>query len=103
MKEIVFMKEREKNISKNFLRFYNFFNMIQNCLTESVTKNYKAPNYPIYIAIHNSINSINNKKSMKDAKSDVAMVRSFLNLAGSKIGLRRRKVCSSNPLQNDQL
>ena len=54
---------------------YNIlYMMIQNCLAESLTKNYKAPSYPIYIAIQNCIHSINNKKSMKDAKYEVSMV-----------------------------
>lgn len=48
--------------------------MIQNCLAESLTKNYKAPSYPIYIAINNSIQSVNSKKSMKDAKAEITMV-----------------------------
>ncbi len=67
--------------------------MIQNCLAESLTKNYKAPSYPIYIALQNSIHSINNKKSMKDSKSEVSMVKIYFNEVGSMYRIRGIKIC----------
>ena len=58
--------------------------MIQNCLAEYLTKNYTAPSYPLYICMHNSIHSINNKKTMKDAKEEIKMVLHMFILVGGE-------------------
>ena len=43
--------------------------MIQNCLGESMIKNYKAPNYPIFVSIQNKLHSIQSKETFKEART----------------------------------
>lgn len=52
--------------------------MIQNYFAEPPFKNYTAPKYPLFIALQNSLNSINSKKSLRDPKSDISSVKIIL-------------------------
>lgn len=48
--------------------------MISNYFDEPLVKNYTAPKYPLFIALQNCLNSISNKKSIRDTKSDISSV-----------------------------
>lgn len=52
-------------------------NMISNYFDEPLVKNYTAPKYPLFIALQNCLNSISNKKSIRDTKSDISSVIIF--------------------------
>jgi hypothetical protein len=39
-----------------------------------LVKNYTAPKYPLFIALQNALNSINNKKSLRDPRPDISAV-----------------------------
>jgi hypothetical protein len=67
--------------------------MIQNYLAEPLVKNYTAPKYPLFIALQNALNSINNKKSLRDPRPDISSVCIIYYLVCRKDWSRRRKVC----------
>ena len=48
--------------------------MIQNCIPDPVIDNSLAPSYPLFVAIQNLLNSVTNKKTYKDAKTDINSV-----------------------------
>lgn len=58
--------------------------MIQTYLADSLVKNSRAPSYPIFIALQNYLNTISNKKSMREAKADILMVIYWSMIVGTK-------------------
>ena len=52
--------------------------MIQSYQTDPVLYNYLAPSYPIFIQIKFLISSLNAKKTIKNAKSDITQVHCSL-------------------------
>ena len=52
--------------------------MIQSYQTDPVLYNYLAPSYPIFIQIKFLISSLNAKKTIKNAKSDITQVHCCL-------------------------
>ena len=66
--------------------------MIQNCLTEQMPTNGLLPSYPLFIAIQNIINSIANKKSIREIRIDINSVTIPLHLVCPASRLRRRTV-----------
>jgi hypothetical protein len=62
--------------------------MIQSYQTDPVLYNYLAPTYPIFIQIKFLISSLNAKKTIKNAKSDITQVISVRISSQLKLGLK---------------
>ena len=68
--------------------------MIQNYLGDPLVKNYMAPTFPLFIALKNSLHSITNKKSMRDAKPDITSVILCLFSSSRKLVLKDKSLWS---------
>lgn len=68
--------------------------MIQSYQTDPVLYNYLAPSYPIFIQIKFLISSLNAKKTIKNAKSDIAQVHNLLSSSLLSLALRENALSS---------
>ena len=75
--------------------------MIQNCLTEPIPNNALLPSYPLFIALQNTINSIPNKKSIKEIKIDINSVTLSPIFSSFNISAMREKDSSCSASSKD--